>query len=395
MAPIRCLRSGTRVNPPGLMNNRRWLSSAGTIRGVNLGSLFVFEPWIGVNTWTNTMGCTGSGYNSEFDCMLKLGSKGDATFQAHWSTWITESDFDEMVSYGLNTVRIPVGYWMYESLVDGSEHFPKGGIDALKTVCGWASDRGFYIIIDLHGAPGAQVAKNAFTGQSAPSPGFYSQYNYDRATKFLGWLRAVIHDSKEMRNVGMIEVVNEPVQNQEATQSMRSGFYRDAYNAIRSVESSLGVSSSNYVHIQYMGTLWGSGSPSEFIPSSHFVAYDDHRYLKWDPSVAVSHESYIQTSCRDNRSGPDSPTIVGEFSLSVPDDVAWSDGWHPSKNVDFYKKWFAAQVTAYETRASGWVFWTWKSELGDYRWSYKDAVAAGVIPKDLGSIAASGVCDGL
>ncbi len=126
-----------------------------------------------------------------------------------------------------------------------------------------------------------------------------------------------------------------------------------------------------------MGTLWGSGSPWEFLPSSHYVACDDHRYLKWDPSVPVSHDSYIQTSCRDNRSGPDSPTIVGEFSLSVPDDVAGNDDWEPSKNVDFYKKWFAAQVTAYETKSSGWVFWTWKSELGDYRWSYQGKHSAG------------------
>lgn len=29
-----------------------------------------------------------------------------------------------MVSYGLKTVRIPVCYWLYEAIVDVSEHFP-------------------------------------------------------------------------------------------------------------------------------------------------------------------------------------------------------------------------------------------------------------------------------
>lgn len=55
-------------------------------------------------------------------------------------------------------------------------------------------------------------------------------------------------------------------------------------------------------------------------------------------------------------------------------------------------QWFAAQVQSYEQHL-GWVFWNWKSQLGtDYRWSYKAAVDAGVIPTDLGSIAAVNIC---
>lgn len=80
-----------------------------------------------------------------------------------------------------------------------SEHFPQGGLGYLERLVGWASDAGLYIscvsisiyiltkikflinlsiVLDLHGAPGAQVAQNAFTGQvsslhylhAAPSP---------------------------------------------------------------------------------------------------------------------------------------------------------------------------------------------------------------------------------
>ena len=77
-----------------------------------------------------------------------------------------------MQSYGLNTIRIPVGYWILESIVySDSEHFPQGGFSYLERLCGWASDAGFYIIIDMHGAPGAQVPTNPDTGQvSSPKP---------------------------------------------------------------------------------------------------------------------------------------------------------------------------------------------------------------------------------
>jgi aryl-phospho-beta-D-glucosidase BglC (GH1 family) len=79
---------------------------------------------------------------------------------------MTQDDVAQIHSHGLNTIRVPVGYWMMESLVFGdSEHFPQGGLSRLQKLCGWASDLGLYIIIVLHGAPGAQVKTNADTGQ--------------------------------------------------------------------------------------------------------------------------------------------------------------------------------------------------------------------------------------
>lgn len=111
-----------------------WLPAADKIRGVNLGGLFIVEPWMMTDEW-NAMGCGDK--KSEFDCVLKLGQAGaDAAFQAHWNRWITQADITQIKSLGLNTIRIPVGYWMLESLVDGSEHFPRGGFQYLERVCG-------------------------------------------------------------------------------------------------------------------------------------------------------------------------------------------------------------------------------------------------------------------
>ena len=208
-------------------------SSNGKIRGVNLGSQFIFEPWLASSAWSD-MGCGGK--NSEFDCVSSLGQDAANTaFANHWSSWITQDDINEMVSYGLNTIRVPVGYWLREDLVDAdSEHFPQGGLDQLKKLCGWASDSGMYIIIDLHGAPGAQTAENAFTGQYASEPGFYNDYNYERALKWLEWMVDLVYQTDEMRNVGMLEIVNEPVQDDASASSMRSKYYPQAVD-VRSV----------------------------------------------------------------------------------------------------------------------------------------------------------------
>jgi len=116
----------------------------------------------------------------------------------------------------------------------------------------------------------------------------------------------------------MIGIVNEPVQNADTVATMRSTYYPNAYAAIRSAESALSIASNNQLHVQFMNSLWGSGDPDQYLPNNYFASYDDHRYLKWDSKVAVSQSSYISTSCSDNR-GVNWPTVVGEFSLSVPE----------------------------------------------------------------------------
>ncbi|TQB67875.1 hypothetical protein MPDQ_004425 [Monascus purpureus] len=199
----------------------------GKIRGVNLASLFVLEPWMAPSEWSS-MGCADT--KSEFDCVLHLGqNKADASFRQHWDTWITREDLHNITTLGLNTVRVPVGYWLYEELVDReSEYFPRGGWEFFERVCRWAAEEGVYVIVDLHGAPGAQVAMNPDTGQYAPSPGFYNAYQYDRAETFLAWLTAQIHSNSNFSTVGMIELVNEPIQNPDQVASMRTDFYPNA-----------------------------------------------------------------------------------------------------------------------------------------------------------------------
>ncbi|KAI5799049.1 putative glucan endo-1,6-beta-glucosidase B [Geopyxis carbonaria] len=370
-----------------------WLPS-GKIRGVNLGSLFVVEPWMMSQSWAS-MGCGGQ--SSEFDCMLALGQEaGDAAFATHWDSWITQDDLKAMASYGLNTVRIPLGYWLKEDLVDSSEHFPRGGYAKLVTVAGWAKDAGLNIILDLHGAPGAQQANQPFTGQYAGSVGFYNDYNYQRSADFLGWLTDKVHgdDAAAFSTVFAIQVVNEPLQDTSKTGSMISTFYPQALNAIRAAEEARSVGADKQLHVQFMDGKWGSGDPKSNLPADDALLFDNHDYVKWTPGVGQNQNDYFWHSCNDDVSSSSGAVVVGEWSLAVGDDIEQTDAFKVGPaNDGWYAAWWKAQTVAYE-KQQGWIFWSWKTELGDdYRWSYKQAVEAGVIPKAAGDGASSGVCN--
>lgn len=379
---------------PNVVN--AWLP-AGKIRGVNLGGLFVIEPWMMQDEW-NLMGCGGQ--RSEFDCVARLGqAQANAAFQAHWNRWITQADINEIKSLGLNTIRIPVGYWIYEDIVyRDSERFPQGGFQYLERVCGWARAAGLYVIIDLHGAPGAQLANQPFTGQYAPTPGFYVDYQYERAYRWAEWITNIIHTNSNFWSVGTIQLVNEPSTN-PVYPSLVQTFYPTAFSRIRAVEARLGTARADYVHIQMMNQKWGAGDPNANLPDKYFAFYDDHHYVKWTGGVPLTRDGYMRHSCTDSRSG-NWPVVTGEWSISVADSVEWGNSElsiTSSGAVEWYRRWWGAQFLSYE-KIDGWIYWTWKVNWiggrNDWRWGYQQGVQAGVIPRNPQDVYSWNVCAG-
>lgn len=201
-----------------------------------------------------SVGCGST--NDEWQCVKALGQDAaDAAFKKHWDSWTTQDDITQIKSLGLNTVRIPVGFWLKEDLVYDSEYYPRGGLAYLDRLVGWCADAGLYVIMDLHGGPGVQTPNQQFTGHSVSYPGFYTQENYERAYELLEWMAERIHTNDSYRTVGTLQVMNEPVHASDYSSlaaDMIANFYPGAWNRIRDREDKLGVSSSDRLHIQMM-----------------------------------------------------------------------------------------------------------------------------------------------
>jgi hypothetical protein len=98
----------------------------------------------------------------------------------------------------------------------------------------------------------------------------------------------IIHSNNNFRNVGMLEVMNEPVQtwvDQTMASSLISTFYPNAWDRIRAVEDRLNIGAYDRVHIQMMNEKWGSGNPKQSLPDEWFASYDDHRYNSISPRL--------------------------------------------------------------------------------------------------------------
>lgn len=116
------------------------------IKGVNLGNWLVLEKWMSPGLWEGTTA------EDEYYLPTQLSKEGyEARIKIHRSEYITERDFARIASIGLNTVRIPVPYFVF-----GDRPPFLGCIEELDKAFVWAEKYGIRIIVDLHTTPMSQ-----------------------------------------------------------------------------------------------------------------------------------------------------------------------------------------------------------------------------------------------
>ncbi|KAH6915731.1 glycoside hydrolase family 5 protein [Coprinopsis sp. MPI-PUGE-AT-0042] len=215
------------------------------IYGVNLGSWLLIEPWMLPQEWVDMGGSHCNDCSqciaSEFAFAKAYPDTVDATFNQHWNTWFNDDDVSQLVAAGINTVRIPLGYWIVEPLVDRrTEFFPKGGILQLQRGLRQLRDAGIAVVLDHHALPGQQAVGQQFAGRCTNSPEFYTPYNYRRALIWTGVMTALSHLDPAFSSVFSIQAVNEILMDASRTPGL-GDFQKNFVQMVRAVEIGLGV----------------------------------------------------------------------------------------------------------------------------------------------------------
>ncbi|KAH8926305.1 glycoside hydrolase family 5 protein [Atractiella rhizophila] len=322
-------------------------------------------------------------------------NNAQAGFISHWDTWITQADIQQIKNWGLNTVRIPVGYWIVDGARASSDPYARGGYFYLKRLLRWCADIGIYAIIDLHAAPGVSTPNQQFSGHSVPASGvqFYNQDNFGRAKLFAWNITTATVQDPDFASVFSIEALNEPWRLDQGApansiNALISSYYPTFVNTVRSREQELGRTCSaigtpykrslvknidkraaytDCLNIAFMSADWQSGDPSTYLPNYNHIMYDSHRYFAYSDQGSAA--DVLRNSCQNSvvKENPE-PVFVGEFSLALPN----HNGDFALSNINFYKQFIGNQAYAYE-QGIGWTFWTYKTET-DLDWSYSQAV---------------------
>lgn len=119
------------------------------IKGVNLGNWLVLEKWMSPALFEGTTA------EDEYYLPTQLSPEVyEARIKIHRSEYITERDFVTIKRMGIESVRIPVPYFIF-----GDRKPFIGCIEELDKAFNWAEKYGLTILIDLHTVP---LSQNGF-----------------------------------------------------------------------------------------------------------------------------------------------------------------------------------------------------------------------------------------
>ncbi|KAK5165751.1 uncharacterized protein LTR77_008674 [Saxophila tyrrhenica] len=367
------------------------------IRGVNLGGWLVLEPWITPSIFE----ATPDNVMDEYSMSATLGKdEMEKRMQKHWSSWITAGDFSEMASLGLNFVRIPIGYWSVAP-VDGDPYI-QGAYEWLGKAIDWAGQNGIKVMIDLHGAPGSQ---NGFDNSGNKGVIQWTQGNTVSQTHKA--LKKLKKDHASNPAVASIELLNEPM-GPELDMDTVEQFYYDSWGDLKNAPVATTIHDA-FQDLSYWNG-WGDGLWNVMVDTHHYEVFDSSE-------LEMSTHDHISTACSygGEMAGCNKWTVAGEWTGAMTDCAKWLNGRNTGARYDgtFEDSYFIgscegystgtvaglssdakqnigsfihAQMAAYE-KASGWIFWTWKTESAP-EWDFQALAGAGIIPK-LGSIDSS------
>lgn len=380
--------------------SKRFDYNSDMVKGVNLGGWFVLEPYITPSLFQ------AFGDNipvDEYHYTEQLGSdEALSRLQDHWLTYYTEDDFKDIADAGLNTVRIPIGYWAFQKL--DSDPYVQGQVEYLDKAIEWARNQKLMVWIDLHGAPGSQ---NGFDNSGLRDTiGYQSDENVLLTLTVLQQIFDKYGSDDYLDVVSGIEFLNEPLGPSSLLDALKN-FYTWAYDNMRLVSKNSVIIHDAFEDFGYWNDFWTD--------TDHYttVVVDHHHYQVFSSGeLSRDIDEHVSVACGWGTSAKTENkwNVCGEFSAALTDCALWLNGvgrgarWSGDYDSSPYygscdaytsadnwtseyrekvRKYIEAQLDAFE-QTGGWIFWNWKTENSvAVDWDMKELIAQGAFPQPL------------
>lgn len=331
-----------------------------TIRGVNLGGWFVLEQWMRPALFDGVSGPDETVFCKEKPDAFKV-------LTDHWNHFITEADIIALKQQGVNSVRVPVPWWIQGE----APYF--SALPHLDRLMHWCEQHQLPVLLDLHTTPGCQNGfdNGGVTGQI--------EWHHDPRHLLLSIEKLVFY-VRRYHHLSMfwgIEVVNEP--HWTIPLDILQSYYQQSYAAIRA-ESDCAIIFHDGFRPE--DAAWKTWFEHQEMVNVYF---DLHLYLCFDPKIThldlqgLAQVAWTQRIELIRSIQQFVPVIIGEWSLGMIPEKTLKGKDHFQQDLALRTA-FAVQMQAFE-EAYGWYFWSytiWRdTHVG---WDFKRLTAMGIIP---------------
>lgn len=346
-------------------------------KGVNLGNWLVLEKWMQPKMF--------AGVDAEDETTLckKLSTEEkEKRYREHRDSYITEQDFAALAQQGIQAVRIPVPYFLFEAFDIFIPCYPY-----LDRAFEWAEKYGLKILIDLHTVPGGQngTDNSGLSGVCTWS----TKEEYRNTT--LDVLSKIARRYGKREALWGIEVLNEPMcsdtpigagmniqmisqiykpsdpemarDNTNYSLEYLRDFYRSAYVRIREfLPEDKAVVFSDAFYPEGWEEFFGE-------PQFHNIVLDTHQYVNMveygfgENRPIETYEAYMEklTGILHDLAGK-VPVIAGEWSLS--NNMTGCEQLSAEEQSAVLRRLGVAYKKAMD-ECNGWFYWCYKIDAPD------------------------------
>ncbi len=312
------------------------------LKGINLGGWLVLERWITPALFQGTAAMTERGLTAE--------TGGKTRIRKHHKTFIAEKDIAWLADNDFELLRVPIGYWIF-----GDEPDFVGSIERLDWLMKMAHRYSMKVLIDLHGAPGAQNNKQ-HNGGIVPK----GEWRKDRLqqAKTIEVLKTLAKRYYDEPALWGIELINEPTPGK--TGIRLAWFYRKAYRELTKVARP-------GMHVVYSDAYrpWLLLNTFGWFRHPDFpVVMDVHMYYVFGKANKKRRFAEHVRLARASKWAVRflalfQPVMIGEWSAALPYGVS----------VEQSAEFANTQIKAYEPSIA-YCYWTYTTG-GSGRWDYR------------------------
>ena len=343
-----------------------------TLKGVNLGNFLLMETeFNGIdcgfvpdlnNPGKTIFKCDSDDFHIRENFQNHFGAGlAKALLQGYANAYIQEIDFDLLMQMGVNVVRLPI---YFQALVNDEDQGHFTNYTYIDRVVQWCADRGMYVLLDLHGAPGGQNAE-AHSGQKGQNHLFdnnaQGQIYRDQTQQI--WESLATHYKDNPTVVGY-DLLNEPFGAGAYPFADANGLwtlYNRLYQAIRAIDPQhLIVMESipseldwntlpppanyNWQNVQYEFHYYGFrfDAAGNIIGTLSFPEHQQYLIDGNDPNCATDPNKFCGKVQFSKQQNYNVPVLIGEFNGFSEKDI-----WDLHLNTYKNKNW-------------SWMMWSYK-----------------------------------
>ena len=341
---------------------------AGFLRGVNIGGWLLLDNTLNANL----LSAADAVDQWTFDSLTGSASK----LADHWDSYFNESDVQLLKSYGINAIKIPVGYWAFDN--SGTPY--KQGADAyLEKAVGWAQAAGIKVWIDVSNTDSTQTTVAEVSADEAQS----------HSLSILETIATKYGSAAYADTVTAIEIFSSPVALPvSSADAVSQDFIQQAFATIKQAAAN--------PNLQVVApdasaspATWESTAQSLSPTKGVFSVAESMSELSCPCEQQMTQAQHIQAACQRGYdmagiNHSDMSIYVGEFNPAT-NATMQVEGWTPDV-IDDVRRYVEAQLEVFEAYTSGYFFWSWNDdseEVLGVGWGFKDGIDKGYIPYPL------------